>query len=248
MTRGKLYVVATPIGNLGDMTPRGLQALRDANIVASEDTRRTRQLLSHFEIPAGNRLHSYHEHAEEVAGRRLLGFLATGQSVALCTDGGYPGISDPGYRLIHAAVELGIVVEVLPGASAIPIALLQSGLPTSSYTFKGFPPRKNGPRSRFFEEERDRAHTLVIFESPYRVGPTLQSAFDALGDRRAAVCVELTKKFERVQRGHLSELCAHYADRHERGEVTIVIAGNNPKFSREPDEEEPDADENAASG
>ena len=175
---------------------------------------------------------SYREQTELKAGEDLLRELAAGATVALCADGGYPGISDPGYRLVRAAVERDLPFEVVPGASAVPVALLRSGLPTSSFTFKGYPPRKPGQRRRFFEAERESPHTLVVFESPLRAGATLRAALDALGDRQAAVCIELTKQFERVARGYLGELAARFADERIRGEVTIVIAGNSPKFSR----------------
>jgi 16S rRNA (cytidine1402-2'-O)-methyltransferase len=154
--------------------------------------------------------------------------------VVLCSDGGYPGISDPGYRLVRLVVEAGLPFDVLPGACAIDLALIHSGLPTSSFTFKGFPPRKPGALHRFFEEERGAAHTLVIYESPFRVGPTLAAAHEVLGDRQAAVCIELTKQFERVARGWLSELATAFAAKPVKGEVAIVIAGNHPKFIRVP--------------
>lgn len=227
-----LYVVATPVGNLGDVTPRALDALRTADAIACEDTRRTRRLLSHFEISRPGVFLSYRQGNEASVGARLLGMLAEGRDVVLCSDGGYPGISDPGYRLLAAACERDIEIDVLPGASAVPLALLQSGLPTSSYTFKGYPPRKPGARCRWFEAERDLPHTLVAYESPYRVAACLRSAREALGDRRAAVCIELTKTFQRVARGHLDELIDAFDGRKVKGEVTIVIAGNNPKFAR----------------
>ena len=226
-----LYIVATPIGNLGDFSARGIETLKSVDVIACEDTRRTRTLLSHFSIPTPI-LVSYREQTEEKAGSRILGMLKDGLTVALCTDGGYPGISDPGYRLITLAAENGIALQVVPGAGAVEAALLLSGLPTSSYTFKGFPPRKRGAMCRFLEMERDLPHTLVVFESPFRVGKTLAIAFEVLGDRRASVCIELTKKFERVSRGYLGELAMEYADLKVKGEVAIVIAGNNPKFAR----------------
>ncbi len=228
-----MYIVATPIGNLDDTSARAIQALRSADVLACEDTRRTRILLGHFEIPVPKTLVSYREQTEHRAGEQLLGLLKEGKTVALCSDGGYPGISDPGYRLVSLAVEHGVKFEVIPGPSAVDVALVSSGLPTSSYTFKGYPPRKPGPLRRFFEEEKDKPHTLVIFESPFRVGATLAAACEALGDRQAAVCIELTKKFERISRGFLGDLKTEFEGQKVKGEVTIVIAGNNPKFARQ---------------
>lgn len=226
-----LYIVATPIGNLDDLSRRAVEVLRSADIIACEDTRRTRVLLDRFEIPRPGRMVSYREQTELRESERLLVSLKRGATVVLCSDGGYPGISDPGYRLICAAAEHGVELCVIPGASAVPVALLSSGLPSSSYVFKGYPPKKEGARLRFFEEEKDGAHTLVIFESPLRVVKALNSALSVLGNRKAAVCIELTKKFERVSRGFLVELIKEFEDQKIKGEVTIVIAGNNPKFT-----------------
>jgi 16S rRNA (cytidine1402-2'-O)-methyltransferase len=228
-----LYITATPIGNLGDISERALEAFRTAEVVACEDTRRTRQLLTHFDIPRPAQMISYREGMERKAGTQLIRHLEAGRNVVLCSDGGAPGISDPGYRLINQVLEAGLEFTVIPGASAVQTALIYSGLSTSSYTFKGFPPRKKGAHVRFFEEEKEMPHTIVIFESPHRVSKCLDAAYEALGDRMAAVCIELTKKFERISRGYLSDLQAEYADRKVKGEVTIVIAGNNPKFHRE---------------
>ena len=227
-----LRLVATPIGNLDDLPPRALRALQEADVIACEDTRRTRQLLAHFEVPSPDRFLSYREQTEVRAGEQVIALLEEGRNVVLCTDGGYPGISDPGFRLTEALAERGMDFEVIPGASAVPMALLLSGLPTSSYVFKGFPPRKPGPRARFFGDDGDRPHTMIVFESPFRVTKCLQSAREALGDRKAAVCCELTKKFERVSRGYLSELIAEFDGKKVKGEVTIVVAGNHPKFTR----------------
>ena len=152
--------------------------------------------------------------------------------VAICLLPGTELAFDPGYRVVAEAAARGIPVEVLPGAGAVTTALVLSGLPTSSYTFKGFPPRKPGPRQRFLEAERDAPHTLILFESPYRVGKLLACAAQVLGNRRAAVCIELTKKFEAVHRGFLEDLAERFAVSPIRGEVTVVIAGSNPKFSK----------------
>jgi len=225
-----LYIVATPIGNLDDISARALQVLKTADVIACEDTRRTRILLSHFGIPRPAYFVSYRQGAEQKTGEYLIRFIQEGRNVALCSDGGYPGISDPGYRLVSMAAEQGVEFQVIPGASATDVALVASGLSTSSYTFKGYPPRKPGALHRFFEEEKDMPHTLIVFESPFRVGATLCVALEVLGDRRAAVCIELTKKFERIRRGYLAQLSVEFADAKIKGEVTIVIAGNNPKF------------------
>jgi len=231
---GTLYVIATPIGNLEDVTLRALRVMREVDALACEDTRRTPRILERHGVPRPATIFSYHEHNEDQAADRILALLEKGLSVGLCTNAGYPGVSDPGYRIVSRARERGFPVEVLPGAGAVEAALLASGLPTSSYTFKGFPPKKPGKRRQFIEAERDRPETLVVFESPYRVGKFLEEAHEVLGDRMAAVCVELTKKFERVHGGFLSDLAQQFRDAAVKGEVTIVIAGSNPKFTRSP--------------
>lgn len=230
-----LYLVATPIGNLDDLTPRAVQVLKDSDIIACEDTRRTRILLAHYDIPYPGEMVSYREQTEQRRGEYLAQKLENGLTVALCTDGGYPGISDPGYRLLRLAVKRELDFQVIPGAGAVSVALLASGLSSSSYTFKGFPPRKRGAMERFFLADKDMPHTQVFFESPVRIQKCLEVALEALGDREAAVCIELTKKFERVSRGYLSNLLNEFTDRKVKGEVTIVIAGNNSKFCRNSD-------------
>jgi 16S rRNA (cytidine1402-2'-O)-methyltransferase len=227
-----LSLVATPIGNLGDMTPRALDAMRAADVIACEDTRRTWALLTHFGIPRPAELVSYRQGNEERVGTRLLDAVRAGRNVVLCSDGGCPGISDPGFRLVQAAAEANLPMTVLPGASAVTTALMLSGLPTSSFTFKGFPPRKPGALHRFFVDEAAHPHTLVVFEAPYRLAPTLAAAHAALGDRRAALCLELTKLHESVRRGWLSELHAFCDATPPKGEAAIVIAGLHPKFVR----------------
>jgi len=232
-----LYMIATPIGNLEDITLRAIRVLGEVAALACEDTRFTRRIFERHNIPAPKTILSYHEHNEDKAGARILGFLKTGRSVGLCTDGGMPGISDPGYRIVSQCLAHGFRIEVIPGPSAASTALLASGLSTASYTFKGFPPRKPGPRKRFLEMEREQPHTLVLFESPFRVGKLLADALEVLGNRSAAVCIELTKKLEEVHRGYLDALAEAFSEKNPRGEVTIVIAGNNPKF-RKPDSQE----------
>ena len=226
-----LHVIATPIGNLEDLSPRAVAAFKAATLIACEDTRRTWQLLSHFEIPRPEMV-SYRQGNEERLTARIVAAVQAGQDVALCSDGGYPGISDPGYRLIRTCAQAGVPYEVIPGASAVNVALLMSGLSTSSFTFRGFPPRGPGALRNWFAEDADKEHTLVCFESPFRIGATLAAALDALGDREAAVCIELTKLHERVARGYLSDLVASFKDATVKGEVALVIAGNNPKFRR----------------
>lgn len=232
-----LHVVATPIGNLADLSPRALEALKTADLIACEDTRRTWALLSAFEIPRPEMI-SYRQGNEDRAGDTLMRVLEAGKTVVLCSDGGYPGISDPGYRLIRRAAKENVAFDIVPGPSAVDLALLSSGLSTSSYTFKGFPPRKPGALRRFFEEEKTLPHTLICFESPFRIAPALKAARDVLGDREAAVCIELTKIHERIRRGYLSELIPEFEGKTVKGEVAFVIAGANPKFAREAEEED----------
>ena len=231
-----LRVVATPIGNLGDLSPRAEAALRGASLIACEDTRRTWALLTHFGIPRPEMV-SYRQGNEERVEAAILAALSAGREVALCSDGGYPGISDPGYRLLRACAEAGLEYDVVPGACAVDVALLMSALPTSSYTFRGFPPRGPGALRNWFAEDAGKEHTLVLYESPYRVAATLAAAYDALGDRLAAVCIELTKLHQRVSRGYLADLAEEFKGAKVKGEVAIVIAGANAKFARASREE-----------
>ena len=226
-----LHVVATPIGNLGDLTPRAQEALKGASLIACEDTRRTWQLLSHFGIPRPEMI-SYRQGNEDRVSRIVIDAVNAGREVVLVSDGGYPAISDPGYRLVRLCAQESVSFDVLPGASAVNVALVLSGLPTSSFTFKGFPPRGPGALRNWFSAEKDLPHTLIGFESPFRIGPTLQAAYEVFGDREAAVCIELTKLHERVARGYLSDLAAQFKDAKVKGEVAFVIAGANPKFTR----------------
>jgi 16S rRNA (cytidine1402-2'-O)-methyltransferase len=218
-----LYLVATPIGNLSDMSLRGLETLRRVDYVASEDTRKTGVLLKHFEIKRPQI--SFHEHNEQRAGRRIVGLLEQGKSVALVTNAGTPGISDPGFTLVRSAVEAGIDVTMIPGASAFVMALVLSGLAVHSFTFRGYPPRKSGQRRRFLAADKDSPNTLVYYESPYRLRGFLEDALEVFGDRRAALAKELTKMFECIKRGRLSELIAGLEES-PKGEYVVVIGAS----------------------
>ena len=220
-----LYLVATPIGNLGDITLRALETLRQVDVVASEDTRKTGLLLKHFEISKPQL--SFHEHNEAKAGNKIISLLQEGKSVAVVTDAGTPGISDPGYSIVQRAVAENLPVTMIPGPTALIMALVLSGLPAHAFTFRGFPPRKSGKRQRFLAVDAESPHTLIFYESPYRLKPFLEDALEVYGDRETAVCNELTKLYESVQRGRLSELIAHFAKEEPRGEYVVVIGGQD---------------------
>jgi 16S rRNA (cytidine1402-2'-O)-methyltransferase len=223
---GVLVLVGTPIGNLGDLSPRAVEVLRTADVIACEDTRRTRQLLTAAGIPAGGRLVAVHDHNEaaEVAG--LVKRLAAGQTVAVVTDAGMPGISDPGERLVVGATEAGHRVEVVPGPSAAVAALVVSGLPTARWCFEGFLPRKGRERARRLVELADERRTTVIFESPHRVQATVADLAEAVGgERRVAVARELTKRFEEVWRGTLADAVDHLGGKEPLGEHVLVVEG-----------------------
>ncbi|GJM40789.1 MAG: rRNA (cytidine-2'-O-)-methyltransferase [Ardenticatenaceae bacterium] len=218
-----LYLVATPIGNLGDITLRALETLRAVDFVASEDTRKTGRLLKHFEISKPQL--SFHEHNEAKAGNKIINLLQQGKSVAVVTDAGTPGISDPGYSIVQRAVTEALPVTMIPGPTALIMALVLSGLPAHAFTFRGFAPRKSGKRQRFMALDAESPHTLIFYESPYRLKPFLEDALAVYGDRQTAVCNELTKLYESVHRGRLSELITHFEDEEPRGEYVVVIGG-----------------------
>ena len=218
--KGVLYLVTTPIGHLGDMSLRAIETLRRVDMVASEDTRKTGHLLKHFEI--GKPQVAFHEHNERKAGPRIVRLLEEGRDVALVTSAGTPGISDPGFTLVRLALEAGIEVTMIPGPCALVMAVVLSGLPVHSFTFKGFAPRTSGKRRRFLEMEKDSPHTLVFYESPYRVKAFLAEALEVYGNRRAAVAKELTKMFESVRRGRIEDQLAGLDDS-LKGEYVIVI-------------------------
>lgn len=228
-----LFVIGTPIGNLEDISYRAVRVLGEIDALACEDTRRTRTLLDRYEISRPATVFSLHEHNEERAAKRVLGLLDAGSSVGMCSDAGMPLINDPGFPTVQAAIEAGHPVVAIPGPTAAATALAVAGLPTASFTFKGFAPRKQGKRQRFLREEAESEHTLVLYESPHRIGALLQDALAVLGDRSACVCLELTKKFETVHRGSLSTLCELHAGAVPKGEITVVIAGNHRKWKRD---------------
>jgi 16S rRNA (cytidine1402-2'-O)-methyltransferase len=237
-----LYLVATPIGNLGDITLRALETLRMVDVVASEDTRKTGLLLKHFSISKPQI--AFHEHNEQRAGERIEELLKQGQSVAVVTDAGTPGISDPGFTLVRRAINAQIEVTMIPGPTAFVMALVLSGLPIHSFTFRGFPPRKSVGRRKFMEIDREAPHTLIYYESPYRIADFLTDALAIFGNRPAALANDLTKMFEKVERGSLSELLASVGDTKLKGEYIVVIAGVGKGEKKEVEIQEDDNDNN----
>jgi len=219
-----LYLVGTPIGNLGDISQRAKDILRSADIVAAEDTRKTGLLLKHFDISA--RLKSYHEHNEERSAGELLPHLLAGENVALVTNAGTPCISDPGYRIVQMCIENGIAVQAVPGPVAFVAALIVSGLPVHQFHFYGFPPRKQGKRRELLRGAAQLSGTLIFYESPHRVAALLRDCLEVLGDRPACVCREITKKFEETLRGTLSQLIAEFERNPRKGEIVVLVKGN----------------------
>ncbi len=222
---GRLVLAATPIGNSGDASQRLRDLLATADVVAAEDTRRTRALAARLGVVIGGRLVSVHEHNEAARAADLLGVVAAGGTVVVVTDAGMPAISDPGFRVVGAAVAAGLPVTAAPGPSAVLTALALSGLPTDRFTFEGFPPRKAGERARSLAELADERRTMVFFEAPHRLADLLAAMSEAFGaDRPAAVCRELTKRYEEVRRASLAEL-AQWASGQVRGEIVVVVGG-----------------------
>jgi 16S rRNA (cytidine1402-2'-O)-methyltransferase len=215
-----LYVIATPIGNLEDITLRALRVLGEVQLIAAEDTRTARKLLNRYDIKT--RLTSYFEHNKRMKTPAILEILED-QDIALISDAGMPGISDPGYELIKGAIEKDIQVVVLPGSSAVTTAVAVSGLPTDQFVYLGFLPRKKGEKRTLLASVKDEPRTLVCFESPYRIGDSLQAILEVLGDRNISVCRELTKIHEEVFRGSASSAIKHFQK--PRGEFTVVIQG-----------------------
>lgn len=223
MALGRLYVVGTPIGNLEDLTLRALRVLKEADLVAAEDTRHTGILLHHFEIKKP--LVSYHKFNEERRREELFDRLKAGENIALVSDAGMPGVSDPGERLIHACQEQGIPVEVIPGPSAVLHAVVASGLKITPFYFGGFLPVKGGQRQKELLRAGQREATSIYFESPHRLLRTLEDCVEVLLERRVCVARELTKKFEEVKTGMPAELLAHFRAAKVRGEITFLVEG-----------------------
>ncbi|MBC8283530.1 MAG: 16S rRNA (cytidine(1402)-2'-O)-methyltransferase [Nitrospinae bacterium] len=221
---GTIYIVSTPIGNLGDFTQRAVETLKGVSLIAAEDTRRTRILLNRYEIQTP--LSSYNSYNKFKKGPSFIGRLKKGESVALVSDAGTPGISDPQYHLVQSALEEGIPVNAIPGPSALLAALTVSGLPMDKFVFEGFLPRKKG-RATALEKLASEQRTLVIFESPNRIQKTFRDLFKAFGNRQIAVARELTKMYEEVLRGNLEDFANQ--ERSWKGEITLVIAGSNEK-------------------
>jgi 16S rRNA (cytidine1402-2'-O)-methyltransferase len=219
-----LYLVATPIGNLQDITLRALETLRAVDFVASEDTRKTGLLLKHFDIKKPQI--AFHEHNERRACQRLISLLADGKNVAVVTDAGTPAIADPGFTIVRAAIEAGFSTTMIPGPTALIMAVALSGLAVHSFTFRGFPPRKPGPRQKFLAVDSNSPHTLIYYESPYRLEAFLRDSITVFGDRPAALANDLTKMFEQVDRAPLSELLAGVSGKSLKGEFVVVIAGS----------------------
>lgn len=230
-SKGTLYVVATPLGNLEDMTLRAIRILKEAELIAAEDTRTTRKLLHHYGIQTPQT--SYFEHNELQKAEAILSRLQEGQKVALVSEAGTPGISDPGFRLIRLAIRHDIPVVPIPGSSAAMAALSVSGLPTDSFLFLGFLPSKPAKRRKAIERWKDWDRTLILYESPHRLVAALSDLLEILGNREIALARELTKKFEEVLRGTISQVLQKVGEERIRGEITLVVAGKGRKKNRQ---------------
>ena len=227
---GTLYLVATPIGNLQDITFRALEVLRTVDVIACEDTRHTQKLLNHYSIK--NRLVSYHEHNETTRAPELAELLKQGKSIAVVSDAGTPAICDPSYRIVEKAREIGARIVPIPGAVAFVNALIVSGLPTDSLFFGGFLPSKKSERRRRFEEVKEIPATLVFYETPHRIEKSLADALEILGDRRAAIARELTKIHEEIITGNLSEIFSRVAGNSMKGEIVLILDRKSSESTR----------------
>jgi len=224
---GILYIVPTPVGNMEDMTYRAVRILKEADLILAEDTRTSGILLKHYEIK--NNLMSHHKFNEHGTSAGIVNRLLAGQTVALISDAGTPGISDPGFFLVREAVRAGVEVQCLPGATAFVPALVSSGIPCDRFAFEGFLPQKKGRQTKL-ESLRDEERTMIFYESPYRLLKTLQQFAEVYGDdRQVSVCREISKVHEESVRGSLAEVIAHFKEKEPKGEIVIILAGNNPK-------------------
>jgi len=228
--KGTLYIVSTPIGNMEDITLRALRILKEVDLIAAEDTRRTGLLLKHFSIQAS--LTSYFEGNELKKREFILAKLKEGKNVALVSDAGTPGVSDPGFRLIQLAIENQLPIVPIPGSSAVITALSVSGLPTDAFLFKGFLPHKSKKRKDLLREMENVRETLIFYESPHRISETLNDILEILGDREIVLTRELTKVYEEIIRGKVSEILKQVGERTLKGEITLVISGKTRKFTR----------------
>jgi len=225
MSNGKLYLVPTPIGNLKDITLRALEVLESVDIVAAEDTRQSIKLLNHFKIKKN--LISYHQHNEQGKSENIIEKLKEGKNIALVSDAGTPGISDPGSVIVSKCIKEGIHFEVLTGATAVTTALVYSGMDTTKFIFRGFLPRENKDRKVVIEELKDRKETLIFYEAPHRLKETLVFLKDNLGNRKTSICRELTKLHEEILRVTLEEALIYYAEKSIKGEFVIVVEGKS---------------------
>jgi 16S rRNA (cytidine1402-2'-O)-methyltransferase len=239
-----LYLVATPIGNLGDITMRALETLRTVDIIASEDTRKTSILLKHYDIHKP--MMACHEHNEKLATERIIGLLREGKSIALVSDAGTPAISDPGFVLVRRVLEEGLPVTAIPGPVALIPALIVSGLAVHAFTYRGFPPRKRGQRQRWLAQDLQTPHTLIFYESPYRILALIEDAMTVYGDRPAALANDLTKFYETTWRGSLSSIHKTLSSRSIKGEFVLLVAGTGgytgetPEFNGDDDNDTSD--------
>lgn len=235
MENGKLYLVPTPIGNLKDITLRALETLQEVDFIAAEDTRQTLKLLNHFEIKKS--LISYHKFNEQIKSDKIIELLMEGKNVALVSDAGTPGISDPGSVIVQRCIEQMIDFEVLPGATAITTALVYSGLDTTKFLFRGFLPRENKDRKIVTDVLMQSQETLIFYEAPHRLMDTLEFLLETFGDRKIAVCRELTKIYEEIYRGSISEALQHFEEKKPRGEFVLVLEGKKLEDIREEQKE-----------
>lgn len=228
LSTGKLYLVPTPIGNLKDITLRALEVLENVDVIAAEDTRQTLKLLNHFNIRKS--LISYHKHNENSKSEEIINRLNNGENVAIVTDAGTPGISDPGAVIVRRCIDKDISFEVLPGATAITTALVYSGLDTTRFIFRGFIPRENKERNILISDIKDVRESIILYESPYRIISTLEFLLEHLGNRNIAVCRELTKFHEDIRRGSIEQLIDYFSENPPKGEFVLVIEGKKQEL------------------